>query len=254
MRIALITGAAGGLGLAVARRLADDGLTIALTDVDGARCAALARALPGDSHLGLAMDVTDPQTCAAAFDEVERRLGPVAVLACMAGIVSPRAEPHAMRFADIDLDEWERVMQVNVRGTFLCIREMLARRTRVPVADGRIVTIASAAGQTGPSISGPAYGASKGAVLALTKVAAREAAALDMTVNAIAPGAIATAMLQQLVPPAQRGDASRARDHIPLGRVGRPDEIADTVAWLVGTGAGYVTGATIDVNGGLLMR
>lgn len=254
MRVALVTGALGGLGRATAQRLAADGLTVVLADRDGQRCAEAARALTGEGHLGVALDVSDPAACAAAFEEAERRLGPVAVLVCMAGIVSTRAEPHAMRLADIAPDEWEQVMTVNVRGTFLCLRELLTRRTLEPVADGRAVTIASAAGQTGPGISGPAYAASKGAVLALTKVAAREAAALGITVNTIAPGAIDTAMLAQIVPPAQRGATSRPREHIPLGRVGRPAEIADTVAWLVGPGAGYVTGACIDVNGGLLMR
>ena len=254
MRIALITGGASGLGLASARRLAADGLTIAVADLKADAATVAAASLPGAGHIGLCCDVGDETSVRAAFEAVQERIGSVTVLACFAGILSTSRTPGRLPTTDIGIDEWDLVMQVNARGTFLCIREMLRRAGSQRVEQGRIVTVASLAGQVGGLQSGAAYSASKGAVLAMTKVVAREAAALGITVNAIAPGPIDTPMLQQTVPEAQRDQKYLGTAAVPLGRVGEPREIAAAVSYLVSPGAAFVTGATIDVNGGLSMR
>jgi 3-oxoacyl-[acyl-carrier protein] reductase len=189
-----------------------------------------------------------------AFDAVEQRVGPIGALICFAGILSTQPAPGRLPTVDITLDEWEGVMRVNARGTFLCVREMLRRCAGHTVTDGRIVTIASLAGQVGGMQSGAAYSASKGAVLALSKVAAREAAAMGITVNTIAPGPIDTPMLHQTVPRGNEGQKYMGTAGVPLGRIGLPEEIAAAVSYLVSEGAGFVTGATLDVNGGMSMR
>ena len=254
MRIALITGAAGGLGLASARKLAEDGLAIAVADLHAEAAERAAAALPGKGHIGLACNVADESSVRAAFDTVEARLGPVGVLACFAGILSTQPAPGRLPTVDITLDEWEGVMRVNARGTFLCVREMLRRCGVRVVEHGRIVTVASLAGQVGGMQSGSAYSASKGAVLALSKVAAREAAPLGITVNTVAPGPVDTPMLHQTVPAGKEGQKYMGTAGVPLGRIGLPEEIAAAVSYLVSPDAGFVTGSTLDVNGGMSMR
>ena len=254
MRIALITGGASGLGLASARRLAEDGLRVAVADLKADAVIAAAAQLPGSGHIGLGLDVTSEASVSAAFDAVCSRLGPVSVLACFAGILSASPTPGRLPTTGISLAEWDAVMEVNARGSFLCIREMLRRVNGQPVAQGRIITVASLAGQIGGLQSGAAYSASKGAVLALSKVAAREAAPLGITVNTISPGPIDTPMLHQTVPPEQQGQKYLGTANVPLGRIGLPDEIAAAVGYLVSPGAAFVTGATLDVNGGMSMR
>lgn len=253
MRVALITGGAGGLGLASARRLAADGLAVAIADFSEDQAVTAAAMLPGRGHIGLLCDVTDEASVRGAFDTVDQKIGPVTVLACFAGILSTSPRPGRNPTTEITLAEWERVMQVNAGGTFLCVREML-RRTSAPVQHGRIVTVSSLAGQVGGFQAGAAYSASKGAVLAFSKVAAREAAPLGITVNIIAPGPIDTPMLAQTVPAERAGEKYGSLASVPLGRIGVPEEIAAAVGYLVSPGADFVTGATLDVNGGILMR
>jgi len=253
-RIALITGGASGLGLATARRLAADGLTVAVADLRAEAAQEAARSL-GESHIGVAVDVAQEASVRSMFESVENKLGPVAVLACFAGILSAAKKPGRLSLAEIDVDEWDRVMEVNARGTFLCVREMVRRRSMGPrVEHGRIITVASLAGQVGGLASGAAYSASKGAVLSLTKVAAREAAALGITANTIAPGPIDTPMLQQTVPEGHGDQKYLGTAQVPLGRIGLPEEIAAAASFLASPGGAFVTGATIDVNGGMSMR
>src|SRR6266567_9512372 len=199
MRIALITGGASGLGLATAQRFAGDGMTVAVADLREAVAKEVAARLPGSSHRGIVVDVADEGSVDKAFNVIEHELGPVAVLACFAGMLSTSVTPGRIALVDLTLGEWEKVSAVNSRGTFLCIREFARRRAARPVDHGRIITVSSLAGQVGGLQSGAAYSASKGAVLSLTKVAARELAPLGITVNAIAPGPIDTPMLRATV-------------------------------------------------------
>lgn len=254
MRISLITGGASGLGLASARRLAEDGLIVAIADINAEAAAAAAASLHGSGHMGISIDVTSEESVRDAFDSVEKLVGKVSVLACFAGILSTASNPGRLATTEITLHEWDRVMQVNARGCFICVREMLRRVGVTSVEHGRIVTVASLAGQMGGVQSGGAYSASKGAVLAFSKVAAREVASLGITVNIIAPGPIDTPMLQQTVPEGSQGQKYLGLASVPLGRVGSPEEVAEAVSFLVSPGAAFITGATIDINGGLQMR
>lgn len=254
MRIAFVTGGASGLGLATATRFAADGMTVVLADLRALAARDAADALPGSGHLGIGVDVTDEASVRAAFDAVEQALGPVAVLACFAGLLSTSAKPGRIALIDLTLDEWERVNAVNARGTFLCIREMARRSAKQPVAHGRIITVSSLAGQQGGLQSGAAYTASKGAVLSLMKVCARELAPAGITVNAISPGPIDTPMLRATVPEGSGDQKYLGLAQVPLGRVGLPQEIAAAAAYLASIDAGFVTGATIDVNGGMRMQ
>ncbi|WP_108659104.1 SDR family NAD(P)-dependent oxidoreductase [Acuticoccus kandeliae] len=247
-RIALITGAARGIGLACAARLAHEDYRVVLTDRDAEALVAAAREI-GPDALALPLDVTDEAAIGAAFDEAEAALGPVDVLVTSAGIMA--GGTASVPIARMALADWEHTFRVNTTGTFLAMRAMLARREARPVEAGRIVTISSAAAQIGGYRGDAAYVASKAAVLGLTKIAARQAAASGLTVNSVAAGPVDTPMFQSaMVPAAVPG----LLEKIPLGRVGTPEEVASMVAYLAGPEAGWITGATFDVNGGYRMQ
>ncbi len=244
-RVAIVTGAGRGIGEATARALARDGNTVALADLNLAAARGVAQTL-GNGHAAFAVDVVDEGSVEALFAEVEAKLGAVAVLACVAGgpFLTPGRRPSIV---ETTTDNWIRTEALNARGPFLCIRAMLRRRATAPVTDGRIVTVSSMSGITAESPTGPAYSAAKAAVIHLTRLAALEAAPLGITANTVAPGLTDT--------PAVRGDLTaeqieHARQAIPIGRLGRPEDIAETIAFLASPRAGYITGAVIEANGG----
>ncbi|MCF3935490.1 SDR family oxidoreductase [Acuticoccus sp. M5D2P5] len=242
-RIALVTGAASGIGRACAERLARDGCALAVLDRDAAMLADIT--IPG--MMTMTADVTDESAVAGAFARIEAALGPVDILVTSAGIMANAPVP----IAHMSVDAWEATFKVNTTGTFIAVREMLRRREAVPVADGRIVTISSAAAQLGGYRGDAAYVASKAAVLGLTKIAARQAAPSGLTVNTVAAGPVDTAMFQRAMPPEA---VPGLLDKIPLGRVGAPGDVAGMVAFLATVEAGWITGATFDVNGGYRMQ
>ncbi|PSJ65291.1 short-chain dehydrogenase [Mesorhizobium ephedrae] len=254
MRIALVTGGTGGLGLATAKKFAEDGMTLIVADLDGEASRKAAAGLPGSGHVGVALDVSDEQAVIAAFDKVEAELGPIAVLAHFAGVLGAGGTATGIGLAESTVDDWDWVNRINGRGTFLCMREMARRRRARPVEHGRIITVSSAAGQMGGLQSGVAYSASKAAVLGLTKSAARDLGPIGVTVNAIAPGPIETPMLAQATGRPADGQKYNKLDALPLGRIGLPEEIAAAASYLASAGAAFVTGTTIDVNGGLHMH
>ncbi len=229
-RVALVTGAARGIGEAIARELRARGAKVV-----GADQAALG---PQD----VALDVRSRISFAAAIEETIKRNGRLDVLVNNAAITIRRP------FFDIDEDEWDEVQAVNLRGTFLGCR--LAGEVMRDQGSGRIVNLSSLAGQVGSVVNGAHYAASKGGILALTKVVAQELAPFGVTVNAVAPAAIDGPVMGAL-----SGDEVEALARsIPVGRLGTPDDVAALVAFLASDEAGFVTGATFDVNGGLLMR
>lgn len=254
MRIALVTGGAGGLGLATAKRFAADGLTVVVADLDRSGAEKAAASLKGDSHIGIEIDVGDEAAVIAAFDQVEKEVGPVAVLAHFAGMLGSGGTATGITLVDAGVEDWDRVMHVNARGSFLCVREFARHRRKTPVENSRVITVSSLAGQTGGLQSGAAYSASKAAVLGFTRTAARDLAFLGITVNAIAPGPIDTPMLAQATGQTNSGTKYTKLDSVPLGRVGEPEEIAGAASFLASAEAGFITGATIDVNGGLFMH
>jgi 3-oxoacyl-[acyl-carrier protein] reductase len=238
-RTALVTGAAGVLGGAIAKRLARDGAALALLDLPGPRLDAVAREL-SDPAAAIACDLADAEAITAAIGMVRERFGSVDILVNNAGILSNN------KAAETSFDEWRKVMAVNLDGAFWlihhCLPAMKEKRW------GRIVNICSLASKTGGLTAGTAYTASKGGLVALTFSVAREAAAYGVTANGIAPAYIKTPMVTDQLTEQQRQDLLK---QIPVGRFLDADEVADLVAYLTSPTAGFVTGEIVDINGGL---
>jgi len=250
-RLALVTGGGGGIGARVCHELASAGFRVVVSDVDAGRARRVAQEL-GAPHASHAFDVSDENSVENAFEQIEARHGPIAVLVSAAGLLLFQEDGERPLIKDTSLDIWERSFAVNARGVFLCGRAYLRRREAAPLAHGRIVTFTSVAAQLGGYRSSASYIAAKSAVLGLTKAMARESAHLGVTVNGIAPGLIDTDMLRSTV--TSSGALAAAAQAIPLGRIGTADEVAAAVRFLASEEAGYITGSVIDVNGGYRMQ
>ena len=248
---ALVTGAAGGIGRAVAMRLAADGFRIIATDMDEERARTVAEGIPGEEHTGHALDVTDEAAIGACFDAAEAQGTPVNVVVAAAGILILDETGQRRPITQTSTQEWELTQRVNSTGTFLLVREYLRRRTAAPAPYARFIAFSSVAAQLGGYRSSSAYIASKSAISGLVKAAAREAASLGVTVNAVAPGLIDAPMLRLSLDPANDAEIARS---IPLNRIGTPEDVAGAVSYLAGPDGAYVTGATLDVNGGYRMQ
>lgn len=247
----LITGAAGGIGAFVCKRLAADGFRILAADLSRDAAERIVTSLPGQGHRAIGLDVADESAVRAAFAEARDLGAPIDQVVAAAGILLFAANGERPPITEITLDDWNLTQRVNSTGTFLLLREYLRDAAGRQVENGRFVGFASVAAQLGGYRSSAAYIASKGAVLALVKAGARESAHLGITVNAIAPGLIDAPMLRQSLAP--ENDATAAAN-IPLNRIGTPEDVAGAVAFLMGRDAAYITGAVIDVNGGYRMQ
>lgn len=245
-RVALVTGAgsARGIGRAVAAVCAGAGARVALADLDGEGARRNAADL-GAPAIGLPVDVTDPASVASATAEVRERLGPVDVLVCSAGITRGTA------LWDISLAEFDRVLSVNVRGTFICLQAVLPdMRAR---GWGRVILLGSQAGKQGGGVFGSAhYACSKAALRGLCQGAARELGPFGVTCNVIAPGMVDTDIIVAAGATAEQvGElAGRVAAATPSRRIARPDDIAAAALFLASDAAGQVTGEVLDVNGG----
>ena len=237
-RLAVVTGAAAGIGLAVARRLGAAGLRVALLDRDAAALAALAFE-PWIAERR-ALDVADAASVAAGFAALEASHGPVGVLVNNAGV----AAVHP--FLDHPLEAWNSVMAINVTGAFLC--GQAGARQMARTGWGRIVNIASISGVRA-SLDRAAYGTSKAAVIGLTRQMAVELARFGITANAVAPGATETEFVRRHHPPEIRAAFDAAT---PNGRYAAAEEVAETVAFLASEAAGHVNGVVLPVDGGFL--
>jgi len=246
-RVAVITGAASGMGLAIARHLAARGGRIALLDLQGEAALRAADDLRGSgaTALGVEADVTDRVAIDAALDKVRTELGPIGIMVTSAGLDAFE------RFTEISSASWERVLAVNLTGTFHCLQaavpDMLA------AGWGRMVTISSSSAQSGAARMAH-YVAAKAGVLGLTRALALELARHGIAVNAITPGMIDTPMLRRAAAGGDIGALEKtAARAVPVGRAGTPDEIAATCAFLCSDEAAFITGQVIGVNGGMVL-
>lgn len=243
-RVAAVTGAGRGMGRAVARALAEAGARVAALDVDVESVARASEEIRAAGRLTLAIpvDVTSRASVHAAFDRIEESWGIPQILVTCAGIIG------TTRLPALTEEEWDRVLAVNLKGTFLCVQRAVEGMSRS--GEGRIVTIASDTGKRGGGrIATSHYAASKGGVIAFTRSVARELAGGSIRINCICPGPTDTPMHAPLSPEL-REQVARG---IPLGRFGRPEEIAAAVIFLVSDAASYIYGETLSVDGGVLM-
>ena len=245
-RVALVTGGARGIGAAVADALAEAGAAVAIGDLDEAGALDTAARIGKDRGtpvLGLGMDITRRESVDTIVAAVESELGPLTVLVNNAGIdvIKP--------FVDSTPDEWERIIAVNLMGTFHCCQAALA--VMQPREDGVIVNFGSDAGRVGSSREA-VYSATKGGVIAFTKTLAREVARYGIRVNCVSPGPTDTALLAQVAEASPNLREALARS-IPMRRIGEPTDLAPAVVFLAGDGARYITGQTLSVSGGLTM-
>jgi 3-oxoacyl-[acyl-carrier protein] reductase len=235
-RTAIVTGAARGIGEAIARRLAADGDRVLVADLDLDGAARVSGDIGGEA---VEHDVRSLES----WERLLPAAGEVQVL------VNNAARTEMRSFWEIDVEEWDDVLATNLRGTYLGCRVIGAHmRDR---GWGRIVNLASISGQGGSAATGAHYAASKAAIVSLTRIAATQLAGSGVTVNAVAPAAIDSPRVGELLSP-DRIEVMIER--IPLGRLGRPEEVAAAVAYLASDAADFITGATLDVNGGMLMR
>jgi 3-oxoacyl-[acyl-carrier protein] reductase len=239
-RVALVTGGSRGIGLAISRALADGGARVAVIGRNAHRAHEAARTLPGDGHAGFGCDVADADQASETVQAVQDALGPTAILVNNAGITRDNI---LLRLKD---EEWDEVMAVNLKGAFNMTRALT--RGMMKLRDGVILNITSVVGITGnPGQSN--YAASKAGLIGLTRSVARELASRNVRCNAIAPGYIETDMTGAL--DEKQTQALLAR--IPLGRLGRPEDVAALARFLAGPSAGYITGQVFTVDGGMVI-
>jgi 2-hydroxycyclohexanecarboxyl-CoA dehydrogenase len=247
-RVALVTGAAGGIGRAIAAALYAEGAAVAVADLDGDAAAAHAAALEqagtgGGRAVGVRLDVSNSPDVGAAIAVAERELGPVEILVNSAGI--DVIEP----FVESKEETWRRIVEVNYLGPVLCTRAVLDGM--IERGYGRIISISSDAGKVGSS-GEVVYSGTKGGLIAFSKALAREVATSGITVNCVCPGPTDTPLLDQIAERSQKMYDSLARA-VPMRRLGQPADIAPAVVFLASDGAAFITGQALSVSGGLTM-
>lgn len=240
-KVVLVTGAGRGMGKAIAERLTEEGARIAVTDIDEKSAVSTAAALQGAA--GFRLDITVADEVTRCVDQITAALGPVDALVNNAGwdLLAP--------FLDTDEDLWERLIDINLRGPIRMTKAVLPQM--VERQAGRIVNIASDAGRVGSS-GESVYSACKAGIIGFGKTVAREVARYGITVNAICPGPTDTALLQEVAQANEKLIEALKRS-IPMRRIGQPEDIAGVVAFMVSDDAGFITGQTLSVSGGLTM-
>jgi len=248
-KTAVISGAASprGIGLATARRFAAEGARVAILDIDGAAAEAAVRSLghaPAEPHLGLTCNVADQASCAMAVESVITAFGHIDILINNAGITQP------VKFLEITPADWQRVQDVNLKGVLFLSQAVIPHMRRRKA--GSIACMSSVSAQRGGGIfGGPHYSAAKAGVLGLAKAMAREFGPDGIRVNCVTPGLIGTDITAGKLTDEMR---TKILEGIPLGRLGQADDVAGIYTFLASDLSAYVTGAVIDVNGGMLIH
>lgn len=244
-KAALVTGAAGDIGKATAVALSRNGFAVAVTDVDESALEKTLGAVKesGGDCVSRRLDVTNRAEVESVVEEVSEALGdPVSVLVNCAGNLKPT------KAIDIPEQEWDSIVAVNLKGTFLCSQAVLPGM--LERGWGRIINVSSTAGKNVSTVGGAHYTAAKAGVLGFTRHLASEVATDGVTVNAVCPGLIETQMISNTISRERMDDYARS---FPIPRLGRPDEVAAMITFLASDDASYVTGASFDINGGDLM-
>ena len=236
-KTALVTGAARGIGLAIARRLAAGGARVALLDLDRGAVEAAARSVGGEA-MPVVADVTRAAEVETAVAQVMGRWGRLDILVNNAGITG-----RSFPIWELSDEDWQRVIDVDLTSVFFCCRA--AVRVMLPQGAGRIINIASIAGKEGNPTLVP-YSSAKAGVIGLTKALAKEVATRGILVHAVAPAVIGTELLKQM----EKSTVDLLISKIPMGRVGTPEEVAALVAWLASDECSFTTGAVHDLSGG----
>src|SRR5665213_1544496 len=239
-KVALITGAASGIGRAAALAFAAEGARVAILDrsPDALKTVELSVKDAGGEVLAITCDVSSLDQVEAAINQIVDRFGRLDIAFNNAGVENKAAPVH-----EIDIDEWDRIIGINLRGTFICMKHELAQM--VKQGGGVVVNTSSGAGIRGVA-GGAAYAASKHAIIGLTRSAALDYARQNIRVNAVLPGNIETPMMDRFT----GGDIQKAIDLEPVGRLGKPEEIAEAVLWMASDLGGFVTGAATVIDGG----
>ncbi len=248
-KVALVTGAASGLGLATSKAFAESGASVVLADwnEEAAQSAAKELAAQGHKTLAIRCDVSDDAQVEAMVKQTVATFGKLDAAYNNAGVQNVLAET-----ADTTREDYDRVMGINLRGVWSCMKFELQQMRKQ--GSGAIVNCSSLGGLLGGAELG-VYHAAKHGVIGFTKSAALEYAARGIRVNAVCPGMIQTPMFDKMIAEGQGDELDRMlKAFVPMGRMGRPEEIADAVVWLCSSAASYVTGQSISVDGGYVMR
>jgi NAD(P)-dependent dehydrogenase (short-subunit alcohol dehydrogenase family) len=248
VRGAIVVGGAGGIGSAICRRLASDGYRVTVADRNLQRAQENLRTLKGEGHDVVQLDVTNEAEVNAAFDSVEARF-PASVLVVASGgmIVGHWTLPN---IATTSTSDWDKTMALNLTGVFFCLRKFAQLRLAHPLEHSRIITISSGVGQQAIIPTDVAYVSSKAAVIGLTRQVAFDLSCANITVNTIAPGPVGTPEFLNTTEEFRSAAAAMTL----LKRVGTPEEIGAGVAFLASPEAAYITGSTLDINGGVHMH
>jgi 3-oxoacyl-[acyl-carrier protein] reductase len=243
-RVAIVTGAGRGIGKGIAKKLAEAGAKVVMADIDLVVARETSEGINkrGETSIAVKVDVTKTSSVNSLLETILETYGQVDILVNNAGIM------FRTRILDISVEEWEKTMQVNLTGPFLCTKMVLPGMKERGF--GRIVNISSSAGRSVSTLGGAHYTSSKAGLLGLTRAVAKEVAPFGITVNAICPGLIDTEMALKTTTKKELQDFL---DSFPINRIGTPEEVGDLVVFLCSEKASYITGASLDINGGDLM-